>query len=201
VIRYSTDKPNHNVLPIFTGVTALANAIPDMGAILSVNLLKNGIDVDQANDFVGILKDHPTLKSLCGNNGKETELDMRGKMNGAGDAIMLIAEVVNNGALTSLDVSHNNIGQLVLPEGWSEKTGLFGVDGYTHTDGREQKENPGKPYGVIAIANVIPNIGALTSLNLADNRLCGTWTGKFSSSEGTFNLSGMFSVHASFNGD
>jgi hypothetical protein len=92
------------------GVVAVANAIKDMGAILSVNLLKNGIDVDQANDFVGILKEHPTLKSLCGNNGNETELDMSGKMHGVGDVIMLIAEVVDNGAMTSLNLAWNKLG-------------------------------------------------------------------------------------------
>jgi hypothetical protein len=52
----------------------------------------------------------------------------------------------------------------VIPEGWSEKKGMFGVvDGYKHTDGREQKENPGKPEGIFAIANVIPNMGTLAT--------------------------------------
>jgi hypothetical protein len=81
----------------------------DNGAILSVNLLKNGIGVDQAKDLVIILKEHPTLKSLCGNKGNETELDMSGKMDGAEDAIMLAAEVVDNGALSSLNLSSNQL--------------------------------------------------------------------------------------------
>jgi hypothetical protein len=55
------------------GVIALANAIKDMGAMLSVNLLKNDIGVEQARALVIILKEHPTLKSLCGNNGGETQ--------------------------------------------------------------------------------------------------------------------------------
>jgi hypothetical protein len=59
-----------------------------------------------------ILKEHSTLKSLCGNNGDETELDMSGKMKGAEDAIMLAAEIIDNGALTSLNLSSNNIGLL-----------------------------------------------------------------------------------------
>jgi hypothetical protein len=50
----------------------IANNISDMGAISSVNLLKNGIGIAQAEDLVSILKDHPTLKSLCGNTGNET---------------------------------------------------------------------------------------------------------------------------------
>jgi hypothetical protein len=74
-----------------------------------VNLLKNGIGVEQARALVIILKEHSTLKSLCGNNGDETELNMSGKMNGAEDAIMLAAEIIDNGALTSLNVSSNNL--------------------------------------------------------------------------------------------
>jgi hypothetical protein len=50
-----------------------------------------------------MLKEHPSLKSLCGNRGDETELDMSGKMFGAEDAIMLVAEIVNNGALVCAD--------------------------------------------------------------------------------------------------
>jgi hypothetical protein len=38
-----------------------------------VNLLKNKINVTQAENLVRILKEHPTLKSLCGNKGDETE--------------------------------------------------------------------------------------------------------------------------------
>jgi hypothetical protein len=82
------------------------NIPPDNRAILSVNLLKNGIGVEQARALVIILKEHPTLKSLCGNSGDETELDMSVKMRGAGDAIMLAAEIVDNGALSILDASN-----------------------------------------------------------------------------------------------
>jgi hypothetical protein len=64
-----------------------------------VNLLKNSINVEQAQALVIILKEHPALKSLCGNKDDETELDMSRKMSGAGDVIMLAAEAVDNGAL------------------------------------------------------------------------------------------------------
>jgi hypothetical protein len=97
-------------LSLFTGVAALANALPDMGAISSVNLLLNNIGIDQAKDLVGILKLHPALKTLCGITGNETEteLDMSGKMRGAGDAIMLVPDIIDNGAMTKLDMSRNN---------------------------------------------------------------------------------------------
>jgi hypothetical protein len=83
----------------------LAVGIKDNGAILSLNLLKNHIGVEQARGLVIILKEHSALKSLCGNNGDETELDMSGKMDGAEDAIMLAAEIIDNGALIKLDIS------------------------------------------------------------------------------------------------
>ena len=76
-----------------------------------MNILKNYIDVEQANILLGILKEHPTLMSLCGNKGNETELNMSGKMDGAQDAIMLAPEIVANGALTSLNVSNNSLGR------------------------------------------------------------------------------------------
>jgi hypothetical protein len=76
---------------------------------LSVNLLKNHIGVEQAGALVSTLKEHPTLKSLCGNNGDETELDMSGKIEGAEDAIMLATEIVDNGAMTSLNLASNSL--------------------------------------------------------------------------------------------
>jgi hypothetical protein len=159
------------------GAVALAKGVAeglrDNGAISSVNLLENSICVEQARALTSLLKEHPTLKSLCGNKGDETELDMSNKMRGTGDAIMLAAEVADNGALSFLDVSNNNLGQLVPPEGWRAKNG-DGRAPWIHTDGRELKRGTpegSKPEGVIAIANAIPDMGALRSLNLSSNNL------------------------------
>jgi hypothetical protein len=60
---------------------------------------------------VSILKDHPALKSLCGNKGNEVELDMSGKMGGAADDIMLVLEIIDNGALSVTNVMGNRIGK------------------------------------------------------------------------------------------
>ena len=93
-----------------SGVIAISNTIPTMGALVSANLLNNKIGVEQAQNLATILNDHATLKSLCGNKGDETVLDMSGKQMGADGAIMLLApEIVANGALTSLNVSDNNL--------------------------------------------------------------------------------------------
>jgi hypothetical protein len=144
-----------------------------------VNLLKNKIGVDQAKELVSILKAHPTLKSLCGNKGDETKLDMSGKISGAGDAIMLAAETVDNGALSVLNLAENNLGGLVLPEGWTEEYDSDNYEYvYRHTDGREQKDKPGKPEGILAIANAIPDMGALSKLLMRKNCLCNRESGK-----------------------
>jgi hypothetical protein len=83
-----------------------------------------------------------------------------------------------NRALSVLNLASNNLGALVLPEGWTE-TGHDLQTGYDydntklfrHTDGREQKGNPSKPEGVTAIANAIPDTRAMTRLDISANNL------------------------------
>jgi Leucine-rich repeat (LRR) protein len=152
------------------GIIALADAIPDMGGILSLNLLKNGIGVEQARALVIILKEHSTLKSLCGNNGDETELDMSNKMKGAEDAIMLAAEIIDNRALLVLSLESNNLradGGKALAEGIKGNqviTELNIADNNLANSGTDMS-------GAIALADAIPDMGALSSLNLAQNSL------------------------------
>jgi hypothetical protein len=75
-------------------------------------------------------------------------------------------------ALLVLNLASNELGELVLPQGWSEGWKADGsAQEYTHTDGSKQARHPGKPEGIIALANAIPNMGAMTSLNLAGNDL------------------------------
>jgi hypothetical protein len=143
-----------------------------MGVISSVNLLENNIGIEQAEALASILKEHPTLKSLCGNRGDETELDMSGKKLGADGAIMFAAEIISNGALSLLNLASNDIGAIV---GWTHHLG-YEYDGYEfmHSDGRHQKQLPGgeeigKPEGLIAVANAIPDMGALSSVNVLSN--------------------------------
>ncbi len=74
--------------------------------------------------------------------------------------------------MTSLDISNNNLGELVLPAGWTESWIEFeGKWQYVFThNGAKQTDDPGsKPEGVIAIANAIPAMGALASLDLSQN--------------------------------
>ena len=96
-----------------------------MGALASVNILNNNIGAEHAQKLVAILKEHATLKSLCGNKGDETELDMSGKQMGVDGAIMLVPEIVANGALTSLNLSNNSLGGYDNGFGWvSDMSGV-----------------------------------------------------------------------------
>jgi Ran GTPase-activating protein (RanGAP) involved in mRNA processing and transport len=152
----------------------------DNRGILSVNLLKNGIGVDHADYFVGILKDHPTLKSLCGNNSNETELDMGGKMHGVGDAIMLIAEVVDNGALTTLILKDNKLltpeAGKVLSDMLAANTVLKELDVSSNNWEELRRMKGDGPGFAKELAVGISGNGAMTSLDVRNNRLCAEGT-------------------------
>jgi hypothetical protein len=104
---------------------------------------------------------------------------MSGKMNSPADAIMLAAEVVDNGALTSLDIS-SNANALVgfnLPEGWSKDE-----DWFSGPKGQCEKYPPAEAEvildGIIALANAIPDIGALIKLDISSNNIGGEQEGE-----------------------
>jgi Ran GTPase-activating protein (RanGAP) involved in mRNA processing and transport len=151
------------------GLIAVANAIQDMRAISSVNLLKNRIGVDQAEALASILKEHSTLKSLCGNKGDETQLDMSGKRMDAGDAIMLVPEIVDNGALLVLSLKSNNLradGGKALAEGLKSNQVIteLNIADTNLASGHDMS-------GVIALADAIPGMGALLQFDISKNHL------------------------------
>jgi hypothetical protein len=124
--------------------------------------------MEHAKALASILKEHPTLKSLCGNSGEETELDMSGKGMDAGGAIMLVPEIVDNGALKSLNLAANNLGRLVLPEGWS---GPDHGGEYRDPNGEYHQQAPAGSNAMIAIANGIKDMGGISSVNPLKNNI------------------------------
>ena len=151
----------------------LADELPAKGALVSANLLNNNIGAEQAQKLATILKEHATLKSLCGNKGDETELDMSGKKMGPDGAIMLAPEIVANGTLALLNISNN---QLVTTQKLKNKDAKVGMEfegGWTATsdadsDGLFQAVNLS---GIQALAKAIKNNGALTNLHIGNNRI------------------------------
>jgi hypothetical protein len=146
-----------------SGVIDLADVIPGMGG-LSKLIFNGGVD-----GFGGWTEgDIATLESsMTGANFSNKKLGVPGAM----IISAWLSSGKDKGALSSLNLAANNLGELVLPEGWSKEDD-WGDITYKHADGREQKEDPGsKPEGIIALANAIPNMGAMTSLNLSNNDL------------------------------
>jgi hypothetical protein len=161
----------------------LAIGIKDNGAISFINLLKNNIPVEQAQELVKIMQAKEKLITLCGLSKEETELDFSGQKKtllDAGDAVLIANDISDMGALLSLNLADNSLGELVPPDGWTQREPqsqeehiAYGKSFFVHTDGTKQKEVPSgsKPEGVIALANAINDNGAMTSLSLASNDL------------------------------
>jgi hypothetical protein len=170
----------------------LALGIRDNGALSVANVMGNCIGKEQLAKLQEIMRSKPNLVSLCGIADDATEADLSGLGMDAGDAAILASELPDKGALSSLNLASNDLGKLLLPEGWSEKYGNGTAYGYTHGDGREQKEAPAgsTPEGAIAIANAIKDMRALSLLNLSSNKLCGVWTDARGNSRGTFDSAG-----------
>jgi hypothetical protein len=81
--------PNISSKPIIlAGIVALANVIPDMGALSSANLMGNYIPVEQAQELKKIMQAKEKLTTLCGLSKEETELDFSDQNLGAGDAVL-----------------------------------------------------------------------------------------------------------------
>lgn len=139
--------------------------------LVSVNLLYNRIGVDQACQLATTLEKHPTLTSLCGNMGDETDLDMSGgsidlRMKG-GDVIMLAPEIVANRSITRLNLSDNDLsdtragkalGNMLAANAVLQELDLSGCSMYNAES-------------VHAFVVGLRANKALTSLNIADNWL------------------------------
>jgi hypothetical protein len=102
-----------------------------------------------------------------------------GATDGPGFAHELFGGIKDNGALTSLDVSNNYIGQLVYSSGGKGGKGRGkgrgkgkgkgkGKGGRVFGKGKGSGEH-GKPKGAIAIANTIKDMGAMASLHVGSN--------------------------------
>jgi hypothetical protein len=99
---------------------------------------------------------------------------------GAGFAEALAVGLRDNDGLQTLNLAQNDIGKLVLLDGWHAEricTGGRWSDGYRHVDGTVQIENPALPIGVIAVAGAVKTHKALGKLDLSNNKLVGRDSG------------------------
>ena len=91
------------------GLIAIANAIPAL-AMVSVNMMGNKIGKEQLSKLQEMMKEHPTLVSLCGIADDATEANLSGLEMDADDAVVLADELPAKGALTSLNLANNSVG-------------------------------------------------------------------------------------------
>jgi hypothetical protein len=143
----------------------------DKEAILSVNLLKNRIPVWQAKELVRIMQAKENLTTLCGLSGEETELNFSGQELGAGDALLIANNISAMGALTKLDASDNDM------FGLTDKIGITAwaaaLKACTSITVLNLAKNNINTNDTKILAPAIGDMGALTSLNLASNRIGG----------------------------
>jgi hypothetical protein len=89
---------------------------------------------------------------------------------GAQGGFHLAGVIKDMGALTSLNLAQNDLGQMVYPEGWRAEDGDDQAP-WIHTDGTRVEEGVpegSKPEAIIAVANAIKDMGALTSLDISN---------------------------------
>jgi hypothetical protein len=161
-----------NVRP--QGIIAIANVIKDMRALTTLILKDNKLLTPEAGKVLaGMLAANTVLKELDVSSNTWQEHGWTNG-NGPGFAKELAVGISHNGALLSLDISSCNLGQLVPPDGW--QLVAPGPDGEGYYDGPNGEQSKGPPEGskaegVIVLANAIKDVGAMTSLNLASNKL------------------------------
>ena len=104
--------------------------------------------------------------------------------------VLAVANAIKNmGALLVLSLNSNSLG----PDGG--KALAEGLRGNSVIEELNIAHNDLADYGtdmsgVVAIADVIPGMGALSSLNLSSNMLCGFYTNEYGQQKGTFDSAG-----------
>ena len=135
----------------------------------SLNVGNNGIPIENMNEIIAIVEAKPAMKVLCGVPFRDktiTELDISGQRLGVEGALVIRRYLENNGALTSLNISNNK-----LTKGKLKKKPSWWKESHHRTYGRDDDQYETDMTGITTLADGIKNNGALTSLNLAKNRL------------------------------
>jgi hypothetical protein len=158
-----------------SGVAALADAMPGMRALSKLVMRQNNIHGAEAGKaFADMLAQNTVVKEL------DLSSQKAGTYGDALDAAFLkefAAGISDNGAMTKIDISSNDIraeGGKALATALKGNQVIMGLNissnelGINSDYGRDTS-------GVIAIADAIPDMGAMTRLNISNNQLCGHW--------------------------
>ena len=153
-----------------------ADACPPIyRALVSANLLGTRITTDEAERFARVLTEHATLKSLCGNKGNETTLDMSGRNLCGYGAIMLAPEIEKNQNLVSINILNNRIGvqqmqaMLTISKRHAALTSLCGNKG-DETEMNLSKKMHGSEDALLVAREIVKH-PRLRSLDISHNSL------------------------------
>ena len=87
-----------------------------MGALSVANVMGNKIGKDQLAKLQEIMCSKPNLVSLCGIADDATEVNLSGLRMDADDAVILVSELPDKRAMTSLHVGNNSIPEKEMRE-------------------------------------------------------------------------------------
>jgi hypothetical protein len=164
--------PSYKAQPDGPGFAkGISKGLAGNGAISSVNLLKNDISVEQAQELVKIMQSKEKLITLCGLSGKEATLDFSNQGLGPGDAVLIANDISDMRAMSKLifggDISeeYDRSTQAFI----KHKPAVLEV-GMTEADLSNRGLGVG---GAIIVSTWISDKdkGAMMSLNLASNKL------------------------------
>jgi hypothetical protein len=143
-----------------------------MGALAVLSLKQNSLGTKDAGEAIGeMLKGNTVLKEL---DLSENHVQ---SYNG-GDALGFVQGIsrglLDNRALSFLNLSNNNLGQLGA-EDWTYDSSEDTGEEWQHIDGSKRHRNDpppnSKPEGIIALANALPDMRAMTRLDARENEL------------------------------
>jgi hypothetical protein len=152
----------------------LAHGIKDNGALSVLSLKNNSLGTKEAGKALGeMLTVNSVLKEL---DLSDNAVSVYVGGDGPGFAQELALGIKDNGALTKFDISNNCLytaGSKALAEGLKGNQVMAELNLAGNEMGKESGDYYAKAdmSGIIALAGVIPGMGALTSLDISSNNL------------------------------
>jgi Ran GTPase-activating protein (RanGAP) involved in mRNA processing and transport len=153
-----------------SGVAALADVIPGMRALTTISINQKDIPAALEEEICQKVRMNKLNIALTSDQSLN-ELELGGIGFGAEGIALVVQYIRGNGGLTHLNVSSNNLGEVVLAPGWKRQP--KGINPLYYQEGAKKGQfhpPPGcGPLGIISLADAIRDNGAMTSLNLASN--------------------------------
>jgi Leucine-rich repeat (LRR) protein len=152
-----------------SGVTALADVIPDMGALTKFDISNCILNAEGGKALAAGLKGNQVMTEL---NIAHNELGIKAGTQADPRAydssgVIAIADVIPGmGALSSLNLAENSLGELVIPAGWKET--VFKEE-WIHSDGTKVTVRPSKVTVARALSTALKRTSNLKELNISSN--------------------------------